>query len=192
MKKIPAYLLGDGLKKGNQMLRKQERDAIHEIGKYDLFNPWEQPINDKSKSPTAEMIFVADTEAILKSEVIVADCDNDSVGSTTEIGMIWGLNYMIEELEKIVISTYMAGAVPFPQEVIHQSIGEQVEKLLERIPKKKVYWHTSDIRHTQIPEKGLRRSFSMNQFLYGCLLDVSGEEKTFDEILKELEGNSHE
>src|SRR5699024_12719460 len=43
-----------------------------------------------------------------------------------------------------------------------------------------VYWHNSDIRNVEgIKEEGLRRSYSLNQYLHGCLLDMSGEHKFF-------------
>jgi hypothetical protein len=180
MKKIPSYLLGDGLKKGNQLLRHQERAILKEaLPEFDVFNPWEQKINDKSTNPTAELIFKTDTDAILKAEVIIADCDNDSVGSTTEIGQIWVLNYFHDKLTCILNNVADEG----------QSNDElllSIRLLLEEVPKKKVFWQTTDIRHTQAAEKGCRRSFSINQYLYGCLLDVSGEEKTFEEIVEEL------
>lgn len=171
-----GYLLGDGLKKGNQMLRKLEKEQIAALGTVELFSPWEQKdINDKRNNPTAEMIFAKDTEAILKSEIIVADADNDSVGSTTEIGMIWGLNHLLNKLEEAKEQT--TNEIDF---------ADAVSDIMREIPKKKLYWHNSDIRNVETTESGLRRSFSLNQFLYGCLLDVSGEEKTFEDILKEL------
>lgn len=177
--KRKSYLLGDGLKRGNQMLRKLERDQLNTLGTLEVFNPWDQPINDKSKAPTAEQIFETDTKAILASEVIVADCDNDSVGSTTEIGIIFGLNYMHDQISEILKTQLVDGSN-------NHEVLDKIHNLLEEIPKKSVLWHTSDIRHTQIPEQGLRRSFSMNQYLYGCLLALSGKEKTFEEILEVL------
>lgn len=171
-----AYLLGDGLKKGNQILRNMERTALNELGTLEPYNPWDQKdINDKRNNPTAEAIFKKDTEAILQSEIIVADADNDSVGSTCEIGQIWGLNYMHKRIKEIMDSTKD-----------DSELRDKLEALLEEVPYKEVYWQCTDVRNVDTTESGLRRSYSLNQYLYGCLLDLAGEDKTFEEILEIL------
>lgn len=171
-----AYLAGDGLKKGNQILRNIERDKINELGTVELYNPWDQAdINNKSNNPTAEMIFNKDTNAILKSQVIIADADNNSVGTTAEMGQIWGINYMINRLNEIIESA------TDPYEV-----SIMVSQLLDEIPYKEVLWQTTDVRDTDIPEAGHRRSHSMNQYLYGLMLSLGGEAKPFEDILEEI------
>jgi nucleoside 2-deoxyribosyltransferase len=174
-----VYLAGDGLKRGNQILRNMERDKLNEIPGVDLFNPWDdKTINDKSKNPQAEQIFAKDTDAILDAEVVVIDADNDSVGTTTEVGQIWGVNYMLHRLLNIVNNSESGG-----------EIAEKVRDLLEEIPVKKVYWQNTDVRYVkdaEIHEEGLRRSYSINQYLHGCLLDLAGEDMSFDEIVSEL------
>jgi nucleoside 2-deoxyribosyltransferase len=178
-RKIKVYLAGDGLKRGNQILRNMERDAINQIEGIELFNPWDdKEINDKSKNPQAEQIFAKDTKAILDAEIIVIDADNDSVGTTCEIGQIWGVNYMLHRVHQIVNESES-----------NDELAEKVHNLLEEIPVKRVYWQNTDIRYVKdadIYEKGLRRSYSLNQYLYGCLLDLAGEDMTFEEILEEL------
>lgn len=177
---IRGYLAGDGLKKGNQMLRMLEREKLRTVSNLDVFNPWEQKdINDKSKNPTAEMIFDKDTKAMLDAEVIVVDVDNNSVGTTSEMGQMWGINYMIKRLDKILEDA--ENAENFAEYVATHVIG-----LLMEIPYKNVYWQTTDIRDTNTPESGHRRSHSINQYLYGMMLDLAGEAKDFDQILEEL------
>src|SRR5699024_11982530 len=62
----------------------------------------------------------------------------------------------------------------------YEDIGKKIMKIIGRIPLKDVYWHNSDIRNVEgIKEEGLRRSYSLNQYLHGCLLDMSGEHKFF-------------
>jgi hypothetical protein len=61
-----------------------------------------------------------------------------------------------------------------------------VHDLMSEIPMKTVHWQTTDIRDTDIPESGHRRSHSLNQYLYGMMLDMGGEAKSFDEILEAL------
>lgn len=174
MKKV--YIAGDGLKKGNQILRGMERDAINELGTVALYNPWDQKdINDKSKAPTAEAIFKKDTDAILKSNIIVVDVDNNSVGTTAEMGQVWGINFMLLKLQEIVVNANTS-----------DDILEGLVNLINEIPFKQVHWQTTDVRDTDIPESGHRRSHSLNQYLYGMMLDMAGEAKSFDEILGEL------
>lgn len=173
MKKV--YIAGDMLKKGSQMLRAYERDTLSKVEGIEVFTPQdEEDINDKTKNPTAEEIFAKDTKAILDSEVVVVDADDNSVGTTTEVGQIWGVNYVLKELHDIVDSG--------------EDIEGKVIELLNNLPLKEVHWHNSDIRNVPgISEEGLRRSFSINQYLYGCLLDVSGKEESFENIVNKLQ-----
>jgi hypothetical protein len=174
---IKVYLAGDGLKKGNQILRNMERDRLKEIKTIDLFNPWDQKdINDKSKNPTAEMIFQKDTNAILNSEIIVADVDNNSIGTICEMGQLWGVNFMLMQLHMIYDE-----ADGDPDLFVNGVIN-----LMNKIPLKKIYWQTNDIRDTEIEEKGIRRSHSYNQYLIGMMLDMAGEPKKFEEIAREV------
>jgi nucleoside 2-deoxyribosyltransferase len=186
-RKIKTYLAGDGLKRGNQILRNMERDAINQIEGIELFNPWDdKTINDKSKNPQAEQIFAKDTKAILDAEVIVVDADDDSVGTTCEVGQIWGVNYMLHRLHQIVNHAKQEAD---DERDFNEIVTDKVLDLLKEIPVKHVYWQNTDIRYVkdaEIYETGLRRSYSLNQYLYGCLLDLAGEDMTFDEILEEL------
>jgi nucleoside 2-deoxyribosyltransferase len=189
-----AYLAGDGLKRGNQILRGMERDALNGLGTLDLFNPWDQKdINDKSKNPTAEMIFAKDTAAMLEAEVIVVDVDNNSVGTTAEMGQMWGVNYMLERIEKVFHTatemTLEKYGNHWGEEALayqNQSIVLGLHAIRLNIPKKEIHWQTTDVRDTDIPEAGHRRSHSINQYLYGMMLDMAGEPKKFDEILEAL------
>jgi hypothetical protein len=53
---------------------------------------------------------------------------------------------------------------------------------------KKVYPHLEDIRRTNIPETGDRRSWSINQYVYGVCLDLTDGKGLYEweEILEEL------
>jgi nucleoside 2-deoxyribosyltransferase len=96
---VKAYLAGDMLKRGSQLLRSCERVDIEKLGTVALFNPMDnKEINDKATNPTAEKIFAKDTEAILESEIIIAEVDNNNVGTTSEMGQIWGINYMLKRI----------------------------------------------------------------------------------------------
>ena len=60
---------------------------------------------------------------------------------------------------------------------------------LKRIGKKKNFFHYFDIRTNHLNEKDWRRSFSINQLLYGMILACSRDGKmynSFDEVLPQL------
>lgn len=177
-KKEQIYILGDILKKGNSILRGQEAAELRNIG-YDVYSASEQKdINDKvnqtveSNNKLAERIVAKDMEAIRKSNLIVADVDNDSVGSSCEVGAIFEFNWFRKELVRMLHSKH-------PQEAIREFLREY--------PEKEVYFHTTDIRHTDLPEIGMRRSFSINQFLHGMCLGLNKcGIKTWDWVVEQL------
>jgi nucleoside 2-deoxyribosyltransferase len=177
--KKKTYLAGDMLNKGAQMLRAIEAEELRKIDKVELYSPQEdKSVNDKQNAVQeglAERIFRNDTKAILDSEVIVADI-SQTLGTSIEMGQIWGINYMLERLDKILTNSDDASEV-----------STKVSALLREIPRKTVYWKTEDVRDHEHPEVGYRRSHSYNAYLIGCLLAIAGEPKTFEEIIEELQ-----
>lgn len=177
-RKEKIYIMGDMLKKGNQLLRNQESKAILDLG-YHIYSPLcDKEINDKqaqtveTNNKLAERIVTKDMEAILESDIIVADVDNDNVGTSVEIGAVMQHNWWYDKL----------------YEALHDEKGlDKIKSLLDKYPKKKVYCHCSDIRHTDIPEVGMRRSYSINQFLHGACLRISDGITVFDDVIKQLE-----
>ena len=79
------------------------------------------------------------------------------------------------------------------KEFHYKKIEERFNKLLEeinRIRDKKNYAHYFDIRTNHLNEKDWRRSFSINQFLYGIILAATADGKlhnSFDEIIPLLQ-----
>ena len=150
------YLLGDMLKKGSILMREEEAKKLRELG-FKLYSAIEQKdINDKnnqsveSNNNLAERIVAKDSEAIRKSDLIIAEIDNNNVGSCVEIGQIMEFNWFRDSIEKILKEG---------------DVENGLKRFLEKYPKKECYFHTTDIRHTSIPEVGMRRSFSLNQYL---------------------------
>ena len=173
--KLTVYVGGDMLKAGSQIMRKMEKERLIELG----FEPYapqdDKEINDKtnqteeSNDGLAEKIFFKDTEAMLKSDILIFEVDGNNIGTTTEVGQF----AMVYEL---------AGRYPHINE-------------LQELASKPVFFHTTDVRHTDIPEKGMRRSFSMNQYLYGACLRMNPKGiVTWSEIEEELKEikKSHE
>ncbi|OKL46704.1 nucleoside 2-deoxyribosyltransferase [Boudabousia marimammalium] len=64
----------------------------------------------------------------------------------------------------------------------------QIFEMVSRGDKKRVFFTCSDIRRTDLPEQGDRRSFSLNQYLYGVILALTDGKgiQELDEIKEEL------
>ena len=181
MKKV--YLAGDMLKKGSQILREMEANQIRELG-YEIHSPKDdKEINDKknqteeSNNGLAEKIVLKDTNGILESEIIVIEPTNDALGTMVELGQIKGMKDMAKSIKAIL--TVYCGNKATIDEAIHAC---------DVMINKKVYAHYEDVRRTDIPEKGDRRSFGVNQYVYGVCLDLTDGKGFYEweEIMEEL------
>lgn len=80
-------------------------------------------------------------------------------------------------------------------EVSNTNVGTTTEigqwAMQERINPtgKRYYFHSYDIRRTNIPEIGDRRSWSINQYLYGAILSLNSNGiQSWKDIINELGG----
>lgn len=178
-----VYIAGDMLKKGSQILREMEANDLKELG-YEIHSPKDdEEINDKSNqteesnNKLAEKIVHKDTMGIFESDIVVIEPTNDALGTLVELGQIKG----IKDMAKIFLSELSS----------NENTKEAIEDLYYfclKMLDKKVYPHYEDIRRTSLPEVGDRRSFGVNQYVYGVCLGLT-EGKGFyewDEILEEL------
>lgn len=184
MKKI--YLAGDMLTKGSIMQREWEKQKLVEAG-LQVYSPIEdKEINDKnnqteaSNNGLAERIVRKDTQAILESDVIVIEPQPFALGTHVELGQVKGMKDMAK----------MVGAVLAEE---HLSEGERLKgiaELVKSMVEKPVFAHFGDIRRTDIPEKGDRRSWGVNQYVYGAVLDLTDGIGflDFEEIVEEVAG----
>lgn len=155
---------------GNRILRNQERDQMKRLG-FEPYSPLDdKEINDKnnqteeSNNGLAEKIFAKDTKGMLDSDILIFDVANTSVGTTAEIGQ-WA---MVHELNQRTNDSF----------------------LLKRLNNKPIFFHSSDLRDTEIPEAGYRRSHSYNQYLLGCVYKCNPKGiQNWEEILEELRDN---
>ena len=88
------YLAGSLFSEAEVAQRLKEGKIIKETfgDKYTLYNPIEAPCNDKEANlPSCIDIFMADTEEVLKSDIIIADLANQDPGVMMELGIAWGL-----------------------------------------------------------------------------------------------------
>ena len=182
-KKPLGYLGGDIMSFGSNLARQYEYDKFIEMGlPVDVYSPVQnKSINDKSNmteeenNKLAEKITAADIERLWNSDFVVIEPAQTAIGSMCELGCLFGWKYMCDRLLEIA-----ENAEEFPALAVMDEI--------KRMAKKDVYCHYFDIRTNHLNEKDWRRSFSINQLLYGMILYVekNGDIETFDEIMEQL------
>ena len=184
------YLAGDMLKKGSILLREQEAKELRELG-HKIYSPIEdKSINDKtnqteeSNNGLAERIVRNDTRGILNSDIIVIEAHENALGTMVELGQIKGYKDCARELESI-LDKVVKSECDDSQAV--NRLAMELHFLIKKYDKK-VYPHLEDIRRTNIPETGDRRSWSINQYVYGVCLDLTDGKGLYEweEILEEL------
>ena len=187
-----VYIGGDLLKKGSIMLRNQESKEVKELG-YKVYSPIEdKSINDKSNQTEesngglAEKIVGNDTNGILNSDIIIIEPHENALGTMVELGQIKGYKDAARDICDIF---FHAQELDSNKELVEYFYGE-LNKLYKKYDKK-VYPHLEDIRRTDIPEVGDRRSWSINQYVYGTCLDVTDGKGFYEweEIIEELKKN---
>lgn len=188
MKNKMVYIGGDLLKRGSIMLREKEAQEVRELG-YKVYSPIEdKSINDKSNQSEesnnglAEKIVRNDTRGILESDIIIIEPHENALGTMVELGQIKGYKDVAKELDEMLLNAQEMNEKD-ALEYLANSIYDMINKY-----DKKVYPHLEDIRRTNIPETGDRRSWGANQYVYGVCLSVSGGKGFYewDEIISEL------
>lgn len=185
-KKPLGYLGGDIMSFGSNLARQYEYDKFSELGlDVDIYSPVKNDSINKKDAVTeeennhlAEKITEADIERLWNSDFVVMCPEQSAIGSMCETGCLYGWKYMSSKLLDII-----------KNEDIND--GDKLSLIcdeIKRINSKKNYFHYFDIRNTQLNEKGWRRSFSINQLLYGMVLYTAenGDFESFDEIMNHL------
>lgn len=188
-KKPLGYLGGDIMSFGSNLARQYEYDKFNELGlDVDVYSPVQnKSINDKSSvteeenNHLAEKITEADIERLWNSDFVVMSPEQSAVGSLCETGCLFGWKYMAERLMDVYIKALKKS------DNKEDAVEELIREIL-RISDKKDFFHYFDIRNTQLNEKGWRRSFGINQLLYGMILYTAenGDFESFDDIMKHL------
>lgn len=185
-KKPLGYLGGDIMSFGSNLARQYEYDKFNELGlDVEVYSPVKnKSINDKNSvteeenNKLAEKITEADIERLWNSDFVVMSPEQSAIGSMCETGCLFGWKWMAQKLLDIIDNE--RGDT---QDVLNHLVEE-----IKRIADKKDFFHYFDIRNTQLNEKGWRRSFSINQLLYGMILYTAenGDFESFDDIMKHL------
>lgn len=152
MEKLSVYLGGDMLKVGSQMRREWEKKELERLG-FKIYSPLDdKEINDKQNQTVEDndslalKIFDKGTKGMLDADILIFDVDNDNVGTTTEVGQ-WAM--------------------------IHRLAKYEPDHWLQDLASKPIFFQNTDIRATDIPEKGYSRSFSINQYLHGAIQECN-------------------
>ena len=185
-KKRPlGYLGGDIMSFGSNLAREYEYNKFKELKlPVDVYSPiMNKSINDKSNmteeenNHLAEKITAADIERLWNSDFVVISPEQSAIGTMTETGCLYGWKYLTDQL------------LPIDKEDLTKE--EKYDKIMEelkRINKKNIFCHYFDIRTNHLNEKDWRRSFSINQLLYGMILYIekTGDIETLDQIFENL------
>ena len=178
-----GYLGGDIMTHGSNLARQEEYNKFKEANiPGEVYSPVQnKSINDKSNmteeenNHLAEKIVAADVERLWNSDYTVLCPEQSAIGTMCEMGILYGWKYMADKLIDIVANSNS------PDEA-----GTNIMNEIFRIANKKNYAHYFDIRTNHLNEKDWRRSFSINQFLYGIILASTADgtlHNSFDEIL---------
>lgn len=199
-KKPLGYLGGDIMTHGSNLARQYEYDKFIEAEiPVDIYSPvMNKSINDKSSmteeenNHLAEKIVDADVERLWNSDFTVLSTEQSAIGTMCEMGILYGWKYMADRLIKLLEESNKN------KKLTYEDILDILWIEIERIANKKNYAHYFDIRTNHLNEKDWRRSFSINQFLYGIILAATADRQLhnhFDEIipiLKKEYGNQVE
>lgn len=190
MSKPLGYLGGDIMSFGSNLARQYEYDKFLKMGlPVEVYSPVQnKSINDKSNmteeenNHLAEKITEADIERLWNSDFVVMCPEQSAIGSMCETGCLFGWKWMTEKL----LSLYQESKVNGEDD--EQTLTRIYDELL-RINNKKNFFHYFDIRTNHLNEKDWRRSFSINQLLYGMILYTSetGDFESFENIMERLE-----
>ena len=190
-KKPLGYLGGDIMTHGSNLARQYEYDKFIEAEiPVDIYSPvMNKSINDKSSmteeenNHLAEKIVEADVERLWNSDFTVLSTEQSAIGTMCEMGILYGWKYMAQKLFELYGKALSDG---------HSATeaGNIVMNKILEIDRKKNYAHYFDIRTNHLNEKDWRRSFSINQFLYGIILAATEDHQLhnhFDEIIPILQ-----
>ena len=187
-----GYLGGDIMSFGSNLARQYEYDKFKEANiPGEVYSPvMNKSINDKSNmteeenNHLAEKIVEADVERLWNSDYTVLCPEQSAIGTMCEMGILYGWKYMADKLLELI--SYYQNEKEYPTEEVLDKLCMKISEIYN----KKNYAHYFDIRTNHLNEKDWRRSFSINQFLYGIILAATADgtlHNSFDEIIPILQ-----
>ena len=204
-KKPLGYLGGDIMTFGSNLAREYEYEQFKKAEiPGEVYSPVQnKSINDKSNmteeenNVLAEKIVAADVERLWNSDYTVLCPEQSAIGTMCEMGILYGWKYMADKLLEMFAEADLDPDIYHDNEEKYKNYANKFNQFLmqwyqeiNRIANKKNYAHYFDIRTNHLNEKDWRRSFSINQFLYGIILAATADgtlHNSFDEILPILQ-----
>lgn len=191
-----GYVGGDIMTYGSQLARQEECDKMDAAElQVQYYSPAQnKSINDKSNMTEeqnnclAEKITAADIERLWNSDFAVMCTEQSAIGTMCELGCLFGWKYMADRLFDICGEVGTLDELVFSEEK-QAELGVRLIEEISRIYNKNIFAHYFDIRTNHLNEKDWRRSFSINQLLYGMILYCTKDGKlheNFDSVLEEL------
>lgn len=184
--KRSTYIAGDIMTRGSQLQRAEERAKLEAAG-ISVYNPQDNNgINDKSKLPLAERIVAEDIKRLFAATDIVIEPQPHAQGTLVELGIIYGMKALASAMKMQRDLFWENEDLDFNETL--DAIDEIDSMIIDGVLAQKVYPHNSDIRRTDSPEIGDRRSFSVNQFVYGVVLALTDGKGfyDFDEAVEQI------
>lgn len=197
-----GYLGGDIMTHGSNLARQEEYDKFIEAGiPGKVYSPVQnKSINDKSNmteeenNHLAEKICEADIERLWNSDYTVLCPEQSAIGTMCEMGVLYGWKYMTDKILEAIVKYSEKDTPVHLDQLTDKECAYILKKLFCDIIQpqntKKNYAHYFDIRTNHLNEKDWRRSFSINQMLYGMCLYATEDHmlhNSFDEILPILQ-----
>lgn len=196
-----GYLGGDIMTFGSNLAREYEYEQFKKANiPGEVYSPVQnKSINDKSNmteeenNHLAEKIVAADVERLWNSDYTVLCPEQSAIGTMCEMGILYGWKYMLEqfglEMTDKWFNSHPEKDYLDYNDLTKEDKAELFDYLIasmDKQSKKSNYAHYFDIRTNHLNEKDWRRSFSINQFLYGIILAATADgtlHNSFDEIL---------
>ena len=178
MTKRSTYIAGDIMTRGSQLQRAEERQKLEAAG-ISVYNPQDnKSINDKQNAEPeglAERIVREDMERLFSATDIVIEPQPHAQGTLVELGIIYGMKAMADA----IMDEFHRNQVDL-SDLDYKQAWKSAATIIQSVYDQKVYPHNSDIRRTDTPEVGDRRSFSVNQFVYGVVLALTDGKGFYD------------
>lgn len=177
---VIKYYIGGSLFTDKQIKQRlYEEEKLKETLKdVDIYNPiTNDEINDKTKEPTSQDIFLQDTREILSSDVITADLDDIDTGLAAELGIAYGVNYMRDMITECLGS---------------DDVEKELRRILKIIPEKTVYATCSDIRQDTANENGVYKSWGHNLYVVGGIELMGKIFRHFDDVIEYIKEGEDE
>lgn len=189
-----VYLGGHILNQAMVEYREKQHEQVEGIIGVTPYSPHQdKSINDKANAKQeklAERILNNDFKAMQNSDVFVFDILNEGLGTIAELGILLGIKHQAQEtikgLEKLS-ELYMLDSKGNLTDTLLQELIEDRQKIVD----KPVLIYCSDIRqgHGKPYSDPDRAEYSTNQFIYGCVLELTNGKGfiSWEEVLNELE-----